>query len=255
MTPRLQRSLQALILAGLGLFLLQKLWSGTLSWYINERFFALVLAAAIGFLILARTVVPSWRGAAGAKEEDEHTHADGEGHDHEHAHGAPAWRLWVVALPLILGLLVPARPLGSSAIANKGLNTSAPLAAAGAPDQVTVPPAERTVLDWVRAFNYAEDPSTFAGEPADVIGFVYHDRSLGEGEFMVSRFTVTCCAADATGIGMRVRWPEAAALEGNAWVRVRGPVQAGTYAGRPIPVIAAESVEGVTPPQQPYLSP
>jgi uncharacterized membrane protein YcgQ (UPF0703/DUF1980 family) len=36
---------------------------------------------------------------------------------------------------------------------------------------------------------------------------------------------------------------------------VRGPVQAGTYANRPIPVIAAESVEGVDPPAQPYLYP
>ncbi len=251
MTRRLQRSLQALILAGLGLFLLQKLWSGSLYWYINERFFALVLAAAIGFLILARTVAPAWRSTGATNAKDARTHAEGEGH----AHGAPAWRLWVVALPLLLGLLVPARPLGSSAIANKGLNTSAPLAAAGAPEQVTVAPAERSVLDWVRAFNYAEDLSVFAGEPADVIGFVYHDSSLGAGEFMISRFTVTCCAADATAIGMRVQWPAADALEGNAWVRVRGVVQAGAYAGRPIPVIMAESVEGVTTPRQPYLSP
>ena len=251
---RTQRALQALILAGLGLFLLYKLWAGTLYWYINERFFALVLAAAIGFLVLARTVLPGRSRAA-----PDHAHTEGDGHTHEqgHTHSAPAWRLWVVALPLILGLLVPARPLGSSALANKGLNTSAPLRAAdrAAPAQVGVPPTARTVLDWVRAFNNADDLGQFAGQPADVIGFVYHDSSLPDGEFMVSRFTATCCAADATGIGLRVQWPGAAALDGNAWVRVRGQVQAGTYANRPIPVIAAESVEGVDPPAQPFLYP
>ena len=259
MLPRTQRALQALILAGLGLFLLHKLWSGTLYWYINERFFALVLAAAIGFLILARTVLPPWRAAPAAVHPGQAPHLHGgdqRPHDHAHDHAAPAWRLWVVALPLLLGLLIPARPLGSSALANKGLNAGAPLAAAsGAGAEVSLAPADRSVLDGVRAFNYAADPAVYTGQPADVIGFVYHDSALGAGEFMVSRFTVTCCAADATGIGLRVQWPEAALLEGNAWVRVRGPVQPGIYAGRPIPVIAAESVEGVTPPQQPYLYP
>lgn len=253
MSARTQRALQALILAGLGLFLLQKFWSGTLYWYINDRFFGLVLGAAIGFLILARAVLPAWRTAPAPPHPETagHEHA----HDHDHSHRPPAWRLWIMALPMLLGLLVPARPLGSSALANKGLNTSAPVAAAGGAQQVALPPQTRSVLDWVRAFNYADDPAAFTGEPADVIGFVYHDSSLGAGEFMVSRFTVTCCAADATGVGLRVQWPNAAALEGNAWVRVRGPVQAGTYAGNPIPLILAESVEGVEPPTQPYLYP
>lgn len=254
MPTRTQRALQALILAGLGVFLLHKLWSGTLYWYINDRFFGLVLGAALGFLLLARTLLPAWSAAPA------HVHANGEAHDHpedhDHSHAAPAWRLWIVALPLILGLFVPARPLGSSALVNKGLNTNAPIAAAdGAANQVTLLPEARTVLDWVRAFNYADDPGVYTGERADVIGFVYHDSSLGDGEFMVSRFTVTCCAADATGIGLRVQWPNAAALEGNAWVRVRGPVQPSVYAGRPIPLVVAESVEGVEPPAQPYLYP
>ena len=151
--------------------------------------------------------------------------------------------------------MIPPAPLGASAVANKGFAAVAPAGAGGSPVQIEMAPTDRTVLDWVRAFNYADDPAVFTGEPADVIGFVYHDSSLDEGEFMVSRFTVTCCAADATGIGLRVAWPGAAALEGNAWVRVRGPVQAGTYAGRPIPVVIAESVEGVAPPVQPYLYP
>jgi putative membrane protein len=257
MLPRTQRTLQALILAGLGLFLLQKAWAGTLYWYINDRFLALVLGAAIGFLILARSVLPPWRAAAGAAD----NHPGGDDHacnhqtDHDHQ-AVPAWRLWMVALPIVLGLLIPARPLGSRALANKGLNLGAPLAAGGASDsRVTLPPAERTILDWVRAFNYPTDPGFFTGEPADVIGFVYHDAALGDDEFIISRFSVTCCAADAAGVGLLVQWPHAATLEADAWVRVRGPVQPGTYNDRPIPVVTAETVEGISPPTQPYLYP
>jgi uncharacterized membrane protein YcgQ (UPF0703/DUF1980 family) len=54
---------------------------------------------------------------------------------------------------------------------------------------------------------------------------------------------------------MLVHWPEADALESNAWVRVSGPVAVGTYGGRAIPTIAASSVTGVDPPSQPYLYP
>ena len=32
---------------------------------------------------------------------------------------------------------------------------------------------------------------------ANVVGFVYQDDRFGEDEFMVSRFTVSCCVADA----------------------------------------------------------
>jgi uncharacterized repeat protein (TIGR03943 family) len=245
------------VLAGLGLFLLQKMWSGTLYWYINERFAVLVLAAAVGLLVLARSVLP---GSAVETATTEARYASrpsqvSEGHEHEQA--VPGWRLWVVALPVILGLLVPARPLGSAALANKGLNSTAPLAAGDSATGAAVArlPEARTVMDWVRAFGAAEDAQIYAGEPADVVGFVYHDPVLPPGQFIVSRFVVSCCAADAMGVGLPVAWPGAEALQGDAWVRVRGPVQVGSYHGRAIAVIAAESVEGVAAPVEPYLAP
>jgi uncharacterized repeat protein (TIGR03943 family) len=257
MSLRTQRSMQALILAGLGLFLLHKIWSGTLYWYINERFLLLVLLAAIGFLALARMVLPGRQSVVGQAHERPHEHA---GHNHERAaergSAAATWGLVLVATPLIVGLALPARPLGSSAIANRGTNTSAPLTAGdAAPMQLDLVSTDRNVLDWVRAFNYADDPAEYAGQAADVIGFVYHDDRLAQGQFLVSRFAVTCCSADATAIGMLVSWPEAEALEINTWVRVRGPVAVGTFAGRPIPLVAAEALEGVEPPAQPYLFP
>lgn len=263
MSLRTQRSLQALILGGLGLFLLHKIWSGTLYWYINQRFMILILLAAIGFLGLARTVLPSRRPAGQASGHD-HEHPPGPGptqanaHDHNQAQGGAGavWGLLLVAIPLVLGLLVPARPLGSSAIANKGLNTSAPLTAgSAAPVQLEMASTDRNVLDWVRAFAYADDPLEYAGEAADVVGFVYHHSSLAADQFLVSRFAVTCCSADATAIGMLVTWPGAAGLESNRWVRVRGPVAVGTFAGRPIPLVMAEALEGVEAPSQPYLYP
>ena len=256
LSRRTQRSLQALVLAGLGLFLLQKIWTGTLYWYINQRFLLLILAAAVGLLALARLVLPGPRAKATDAEAHEHDHHAHDGHDHDEGKGAPLWGILILAVPLALGLLVPARPLGSAAIANKGINTTAPLTAgSSAPVQLELASTDRNVLDWVRAFNYATDPATYAGEAADVTGFVYHAQGLPEGQFLVSRFAVTCCAADATAVGLLVQWPQAAALDNNSWVRVRGAMAVGSYAGRATPLINADSLEGVAEPAQPYLYP
>jgi uncharacterized repeat protein (TIGR03943 family) len=255
---RTQRSLQALVLAGLGLFLLQKLWSGTLYWYINQRFVWLIVLAAAGLLALAALVLPRPRRAAEAEHAHDHDHDHPHDHDHDHAEGsaAPVWGLLLVAVPLALGLLIPAKPLGTAAIANKGINTTAPLTAGGsAPVQLELASTDRTVLDWVRAFNYASSPADYNGQAADVVGFVYHGAGLPEGQFMVSRFAVTCCAADAVAVGLMVAWPDAAALADNSWVRVRGAMAVGTLAGRPTPLIEAEQIEGVAAPDQPYLYP
>lgn len=260
LSMRTQRALQALVLAGLGLFMLHKIWTGTLYWYINQRFLLLILFAAIGLLALARVVLPgrSATDPASLGDEQQHEHGDEHehGHDHDHGGSGAAWGLIFLAVPLALGLLIPARPLGSSAIANRGVNTTAPLTAGGAaPAQLDLASTDRNVLDWVRAFNYAQDPHTFTGEPADVIGFVYHDVGLEPDTFLVSRFAVTCCSADAAAIGLLVRWPGAAALENNTWVRVRGPMEVGQYAGRPTPLIVADNLQGVDSPAQPYLYP
>ncbi len=266
LSERTQRAFQALILAATGLFLLERIWSGTLFWYINQRFLVLVLAAGVGLLALAQSVSPHrrLRKQQPQPEAEAGDHAPHDHHDH-HAHHEPhhdhallsPWTLLIVALPVILGLLIPARPLGSTAIANKGLNAAAPLVAGsgGQPVKLDLAPTDRTILDWVRAFNYEADPAVFAGQPADVIGFVFHDSRLADGQFFAARFAVSCCVADATGIAVIVQWPQAAGLADNSWVRVRGPVQVAQLEGKPLPLVVADSVEAVPQPDQPYLYP
>ncbi len=260
MSLRTQRAFQALLLAALGVFFLHKIWSGTLYWYINNRFLVLVLSAGVGFLALSQIVLQ------GLRRQTQEAEPQDERHDHPHpqapswSHSHPTLSIWgliIIALPVLLGILIPARPLGSSAVANKGINTSAPLTAAesGRAVRLDLAATDRTILDWVRAFNYEANPTVFDGQPADVVGFVYHDTRLAEGQFLVGRFAVSCCVADALALGMIVNSAQAANLRDNSWVRVRGPVQAANLAGRPIPLITAESIEQVAEPEQPYLYP
>jgi uncharacterized repeat protein (TIGR03943 family) len=177
--------------------------------------------------------------------------------DHDHMSSGSPWTLFVLAIPVLLGFLVPAKPLESSALDLRGLTTNAIAGGGGSQTSIDLeqPSDQRTVLDWIRAFNFATDPSIYIGETADVTGFVYEDKRLSADQFMVSRFAVTCCVADAFAIGVIVESPDAANWPGNAWVHVVGKIQVATFDGQAYPLILAESIKEIPVPSQPYLFP
>src|SRR5690606_2003718 len=100
------------ILLGLGVYFVYNIISGNLTNYVNERFAWLSYVAAALFLITGLYslyhLLTAHRG---------HDHAEHE-HSHEgHHHGQMSWGvLAIVAIPLLLGTLIPSRPLGAEAV-------------------------------------------------------------------------------------------------------------------------------------------
>ncbi len=250
MFSKIYRILQGLILLGLGWLLFQKFLTGKLYYYINERFFTLVTLGAIGFLILGFVVLIY-------RKDHPHHHDHEHGHQHHHDEGGSRWALVIIAIPLLLGFLIPSKPLDANVIQSRGIANDALFTSSSRSEglELSAPADQRNILDWVRAFNYSEDPNEFAGQTADVIGFVYHDPRLPDHQFLVGRLTVTCCVADAFAIGMVVDWPQAAEMADNAWVHVRGEVQTVQVEGRTLPLIIADSIKDTDSPAQPYLFP
>ncbi len=243
MPKRLYRSFQALLLLGMSIFLGSKAASGQLTFYINQRFIPLTIFGVVFLALLAQTLFTE------IKRAREH-----EAHDHDHAPASA--NLWFILVPLLIGVLIPARPLDSSALTTKGFNTSAPLVSGDSSAQLfETDSEERNILDWLKLFNYDRNVSKFYGQKASVIGFVYFDEALNENQFLVSRFVVSCCSADAYALGMAVNWNEAAALEQDAWVLVKGTVNSVTLDDQVVPLIEADSVQAVPAPEQPYLFP
>ena len=161
-----------------------------------------------------------------------------------------------LTIPLILGLFVPANPLSASSVNNRGMSVSAPASLGNATDKTLgVAPDDRTVLDWIKVFNYEKDVSRYIGQQANVIGFVYHDERLNQQQFMVSRFAITCCVADAFAIGMVVNWDDSPQLTDNTWVDVKGTIDQTDMDGNKAPMIHAQSVTPVAAPEQPYVYP
>lgn len=236
---------KGLFFLALAVFFGRHFLGGTLFYYIGQRFAWLVPLAAVGCMLIALGVL--------FHRDEEHDHDE----DDEHRHGqALTWTgLALVLAPLLLGWLIPPRPLDSAALSTREIGLAAPDRVATGPVRpISLGPREKNILDWLAAFAQNPDPQAFVGQEAHVVGFVYRDdRFETATSFMVTRFAITCCVADATAVGLLVRWPQADELATDTWVEVRGRFDLGTFQGQSLPVLVAESVTPVEPPAQPYL--
>jgi uncharacterized repeat protein (TIGR03943 family) len=89
-----------------------------------------------------------------------------------------------------------------------------------------------------------------AGETVRFVGFVARYGSTGADEFMLTRYVVTCCVADATVASVRVVNVTPGRFEENDWVEVTGTIYP---IGREV-IVDASSIEAVQRPERPYLS-
>ncbi|MCS7054984.1 MAG: TIGR03943 family protein [Thermoflexales bacterium] len=260
-SPRVEYLLKAVVLAASGLMFYAKISDGTLAFYINQRFAWLSLVAVIIYLALAITMVykagQHRQFTRSLSELDEFDVIPLQARDprRRSGHRASWLALGLLVLPALLGLFTPARPLGASAIESRGIGLTAPDRAGTVTQAQRIATGPKNILDWLREFSRAADLSTFEGQAADVIGFVYKDPRTKPDEFWVSRFVVSCCVADATALGLLVQTEDAPTLPADRWVRVVGKFRMGEFAGERIPVIVAERVEPTQQPAQPYLYP
>ncbi len=242
------------LLMGLGWFLASRLIFGTLNFYIHPRFNGLTLATAIILFILG---IAYWWQKIGRQEfsgEDSHDHDHDHDHHHGHSHDIPWSGLFILAIPILLGLFVKPQPLGANALDNRELNFSLTSAQGNNLRDTTIrTDGPRNILDWLYDFQRQSDPAMFNDQEADVIGFVYRDNRFGEDQFMVSRFTISCCVADANPIGLIVESDQTTELTADSWVQVKGRFVVQTFDGRRMPVLIAESITAVDAPSQPYL--
>ncbi len=223
--------IEATLLGATAAMLLAKLASGALVFYIHPRYAPLIAACAIVLLLMAGARLRALIRAPGETL------------------ARPRWRHLLLALPLLLGTLAPARPLGAEAISGALLDPGSAL------DTSTLDDDSRqwNLLQWATALSVRGDE--LHGQPADLVGFVYHDRQRPLDGFFVVRYVVTCCTADSNGVGLPVSWPGGAALPADSWVRVRGTLGTATLNGHVEPTLDAGAVDLVAQPENPYLYP
>lgn len=179
---------------------------------------------------------------------------DGHGHDH----GSAPRIGWLLLLPVLCIAVVPLRPLGADAVSGRSANVvaSARADAARPPADTGVADGGRIkVLDFVdRAINEPDQPYT---APITLVGFVVADPAVPDG-FVVARFVMSCCAADAQALGFTVVTDEPMP-PADTWVEVVGtpdPANAEVapeLRAEPTSIrLLATSVRTVPEPAEPY---
>jgi len=234
---------KGIVLRLIGVFIFFEWFSGNFSLYIHERFLWLLILASFGLVYMGAVYHARW-----VKTDDRH----------QHQHGNFSWGgLCLVLIPIMLGLLAPRKPLGADAMRyrNIGVESMLSLKLPKTNTMLLRPVRQRNILDWLTAFLVEPELETHIGEKAVVSGFVYREDDFQEHIFLVSRFVITCCAADASPVGLYVYWPDEKTLVEDQWIEVAGHFELRKIQGKATPVLIAETVTLIDIPAQPYLYP
>ncbi len=230
----------------MGFFLLNRFFSGQLLVYIHQRYVWLVLPSAIGILTLAyimfnrRPHLPTEESGLLIEKEAPYN-----------AH----WRLLLMLIPLVLGVVVPISPLDAEAAATRQVRQTLTFSTDPTLTEtiLALEPGTRSILEWIWAFDAAQDKSELEGQPVDVEGFVIVNENVPDGQFLVGRFVITCCVADATAIGIAVDPSGTDRTVSEGWVSIRGTMRISRMDGQPTLLIEAAEIVPIERPEQPYL--
>ena len=221
--------IRALALALWGTVLLQSYGSGRLDLLLRGLFHPLVAISGLILLTLALQ--------QGITNFHRPTHRSIGGGRH---HPWP-WLLSAVVATAVL--LLPPEPSFSQ------LATSRPsdLPVEGELSFV-LPPAQRSLTDWVRLLRSQPDPQLYDGDPVRISGFVLQSASEPP---QLARLLVRCCLADATPAGLPVRWPSGSQPQPDQWLELQGQMGVESWRGQIRSVVIAERVKPIARPRRP----
>jgi putative membrane protein len=160
----------------------------------------------------------------------------------------------LMVLPVVIVLTLPPATLGSFSAGKKAAFSSVSFASiygqitATSPITLLSVAAAQTSTDGAKALAKRE------GSQVDFVGFVTTYSDTPATEFMLTRYVITCCVADATIVQVRVVNVVPGRFKPNDWVEVKGLIYP---IGREVIIDppSANSIVKVPQPARPYLTP
>jgi uncharacterized repeat protein (TIGR03943 family) len=207
MNPRMRGYLALL----LGAAMLRLVTSGSFRSFVSPRMQVPLAAAAVVLIAISFVAILGGKRSTAASAGDHH-------HDHhdEH-HSARAMRVgWLLFVPLIV--LVGINPTALDASSTDRFREAAPQR-----PSLVLPPLDPTVneMSIARFQSYAlYDAEQLAGRPITLTGFVADDDEFAAGGFVLTRFMIACCAADAYVLQIAIQ--PTTSLPEDTWVQVTG---------------------------------
>jgi uncharacterized repeat protein (TIGR03943 family) len=165
-----------------------------------------------------------------------------------------AWiKAAILILPVFFLWTIYGQSLGADAFAKRALNPGQ-IVIKGDSNQLKSSsgiPTDQAIslLDLIA------DAEKFHGKRVTTEGMVYRSVKNGGNTFMLFRFAIVCCAADALPLAVTVKSTAADILNNDAWVRVEGIFTIETLKGKQVTSLAADVIQSIPqpPPEKRYL--
>jgi uncharacterized repeat protein (TIGR03943 family) len=237
MTPHLARGVLLLGLAGL----IAKLqWTGQMALYLSPAFDPLNLIAA--FVLAGMGGFELWtaaRRAAGAREHQSPTDA--------------TLSYLMFLLPIGLGLSIAPRALDSAALGGQDV-TSLVVAFSPTPASGPVGPPLHPIQDVADLFKYLREAGeSGVGQPVHLVGIVARSANQPADQFVLLRYSIVHCVADAQPLGLLVHLPPGQSATSDAWVEIDGALSSSPQGGSSLITVVATRVTPTNEPPYPYL--
>jgi len=229
---------------GWGLFVVYLYAKGRMTLFLSPLYSHLAVGAAAVLLLCFACGWFVRRRSLKQEAEGEHVH---EGHACGEA--PSAWRyVWSLAflVPIVIGLALPERGLNALAALQRGAGDPA-MAAELAAQQQLAEATEKQGYGWTTVLGVAQRLKMPEAQKVGAMGFVVRNEKAPADQFLLVRFIITCCAADASPMAVIVKWPRAHTLENNQWVKVFGRTDPEAK------VLVADKVEPAREPANPYM--
>ncbi|MDX2255247.1 MAG: TIGR03943 family protein [Pseudanabaenaceae cyanobacterium bins.39] len=238
--------LEAVALTTWGIALLRLWLLGKLYLLIHPNYIPLTIIAA--FLLTIVGILEAWRvwqRQRSTSKSKNQTHI---------ALIKPSLSSSLLLIVAIIAICINPRPFTSEKAIHRGVFESIA-------DARTVPqsfrasnrPEDRTLVEWVRTISAYPEPDAYKGQKADMTGFVVHAPDRPDNIFILTRFIITCCAADVYPVGLPIK------IEGSRsqyapdkWVRIEGQADVDSSSDKRQVVIVASKVTEIPEPKNPY---
>ena len=159
------------------------------------------------------------------------------------------WIMGLMVVPVVLVLFAPVTTLGTFSAGKRAGFSGTGLVTSG-----DIGTGELTLIDVASAETSPEGERALAkraGETVEFVGFVSIREDTPADEFLLARYVVTCCVADATIAEVRVVNVTPGEFANEDWVEVTGTI---FPIGREV-IVDASDIVAVERPDHPYLTP
>ena len=248
-------------LAAWGILMLSYWQQNKLSLLIHRNYFGLVVATGIALLMLAALrlfqLLNQLRQRASGKPVTmpvaQHISLF-----------PPGWSSALLLTTAILGLVVTPKVFASQIAIQRGITDSVTMTrsrpqafgnSSNSEGGSLSKPEERSLIDWIRTLNVYPEPDAYTGQPVKVQGFVVYPPNLPSQYLLISRFVITCCAADAYPVGLPVKLSneDRKAYPADTWLEIRGKMITETLEKkRQLVIEATPPLKKIPAPANPY---